>query len=64
MKFDNFCDFFAQIEADPSAIIKDFTVRDYLNARMHIQGCEQCKERQDRVLAKSPKNSKIEFNQN
>ncbi len=59
MKFDNFCDFFAAIEANPTAIVEEFTIRDYLNARMHIETCQKCKDSADRVLAKAPKDNNI-----
>lgn len=54
MKFKDYCEFFAQIEKDPHALVEDFTVRNYLEARAHIQECEKCIELADRVLKDRP----------
>ncbi len=52
MKFDKICEFFERIEKDPSAIVNNMTVRDYLMAKAHIYECQKCSDSVDRVLAK------------
>jgi len=65
MKFNTFCEFFKAIETDPSMIVEDFTIRDYLGAKNHINKCKKCFDSTERVLAKAPKDSnEIGFNKN
>lgn len=54
MKFKTFCEFFASIESNPGQIVNDFTVADYLGARLHIKECEKCTDCADRVNARYP----------
>ncbi len=54
MKWSSFCEFFASIEADPEQIVTDFTIGDYLGARIHLQKCVKCVEAADRIEAKNP----------
>ena len=56
----DFCEFFAAIERDPTAIINDLTVRDYLLARQHLATCEKCYDSSVRVMTRY-KNEKAEF---
>lgn len=51
----NFCKFFADIEADPYAIVPQLTVKQFWDARNHIRLCDICAERVDRVLEDNPK---------
>lgn len=51
----DWCKYFADIEADPSAITPRLTVRQWLQAREHVYGCDSCNLRVERVLAKEPK---------
>lgn len=50
----NYCKFVANIEKDPTAIINDLTIRDYLGLRNHVASCTKCQESMDRVLANEP----------
>ncbi len=64
MKGDNkmdFCKFFSDIEKDPTAIVPPMTVRQLLEAREHVMGCDTCFNRTERVLKKAPKKSDIGF---
>lgn len=51
----DFCKYFSDIEADPSAIAPRLTIRQFLQAREHIYGCDVCFNRSERVLVKAPK---------
>ena len=53
----DWCKFFADIEADPRAKIKDFSIRDMLYAKEHLYGCDTCNNRVERVNAKNPNQS-------
>jgi hypothetical protein len=54
-RFDgDYCRYFAQIEADPSAIAPQMTVREFMGAKEHVKVCDVCSNRVDRVLAKAP----------
>lgn len=57
----DFCKFFEDIEKDPSSSIPSITVRDLLRARAHIQTCETCAQRAERVLADAPPQSPEDF---
>lgn len=48
--FDEWCQFFRDIEKDPSKKVSGLTVRDFLQARAHLYVCEACQESTDRVL--------------
>ncbi len=52
MKFKTYCEFFEAIEADPTQPVADFTVRNMLEARWHLDDCKKCYESTERVLAK------------
>ncbi len=51
------CDFFKKVEENPSAIVTGLTIRDYLLLRAHLEGCNVCFNRSQRVLAKEPPNA-------
>lgn len=53
----DWCKYFADIEADPYATTPQLTVRQFLQAREHIYGCDNCNNRVERVLAREPKQS-------
>lgn len=53
----NWCKFFADIEADPTKIVKGLTVRQMIQAKLHINECQDCMDRADRVLANKPKDT-------
>lgn len=50
----DWCKFFADIEANPKAIVQGLTVRDLLLAREHVYNCDTCYMRSERVLAQKP----------
>lgn len=52
--FEQWCEFFADIEADPSAPIIGLTLCDYILASCHLEECRECQDRQERVLSKAP----------
>lgn len=60
----DWCKFFAGIEADHTAIAPTLTVREYMQARDHVQSCDSCFNRTERVLAKHNHTNTIGFNQN
>ena len=65
MKYSTFCEFFEAIEKDPTQVVEDFTVRDYLGARQHVKTCQQCIDSSDRVIARAPKDENhIGFHRN
>lgn len=51
----NWCKFFADIEANPKALVPRLTVREYYEAKQHSEDCDVCNNRVQRVLAKTPK---------
>lgn len=53
----DWCKYFQDIERDPRAITPRITVRQWLEARNHIQNCDPCSNRVDRVLASAPPES-------
>lgn len=57
---DNYCEFFKNIEENPSAIVKGLTVRDFYNARAHLYNCDVCFNRSERVIAQAPKETIID----
>lgn len=57
---EDFCQFFAAIEKDPTALIAGITVRDQLQAAEHLSNCDACYNRSERVLAKAPKPTVID----
>lgn len=61
----DWCEFFRAIEADPTAITPQITVREYLQAREHLGSCDVCYNSSERVLSKySQKDKPIGFNTN
>ncbi len=52
----DWCKFFANIEANPKAYPPRLTVRQQLQAREHLYGCDVCFNRSERVLAKPRQN--------
>lgn len=60
----DWCTFFSNIERDPAAITPRITIRQMLEAKNHLQSCDLCYDRSERVLAKEPKDDtpKIGFN--
>ena len=57
---EDWCRFFADIEADPEAIVSGLTIGDLMAAREHLVGCDACYLRSERVLAQAPKPTIIE----
>jgi len=55
----DFCRFFADIEADPTAVVPQLTVIQYLLARQHILLCETCYDRCERVAEQNPKKNEF-----
>lgn len=53
----NWCEFFKEIEKDPTKIHSDLTVKNLVEARDHLSGCDTCNMRVERVLAKAPKSN-------
>lgn len=60
----DWCKYFSDIEADPSAITPRITVRQLLEAREHAHNCDVCNNRIERVLARVDKRNEIGFNKN
>jgi hypothetical protein len=52
--FEDWCQFFRDIEDDPSAIVSGLTVGDLLQARAHMSECDECPMRVDKVLEDAP----------
>lgn len=48
----DFCKYFADIEADPSAKTLHLSVREFLQAKQHVYDCDVCYNRMLRVTAK------------
>jgi hypothetical protein len=42
MPIDNFCTFVKNIHADPFALIKDLSIRDYYALANHVKTCNTC----------------------
>jgi hypothetical protein len=51
----DWCNFFSTIERNPSAITPRLTVRQFIQAREHLYGCDTCFNRVERVMTKMPK---------
>lgn len=51
----DFCKFFQDIEANPTAIVPRLTVRQFYQAKEHLAGCDACYNRVERVNARAPK---------
>jgi hypothetical protein len=51
---ENFCEFFRKIEEDPKAIVSGLTIGDLLLARAHMNECDECLMRVDRVMENAP----------
>ncbi len=52
-QIDDWCGFFAGVEANPRAMIQ-LTIRQLLQAREHVANCDSCNNRVERVLARAP----------
>ncbi len=52
----NMCEFFQKIEENPDAMVTGLTIRDYLQLRAHLETCDTCFNRSQRVLAQEPPN--------
>lgn len=50
----DWCRYFADLEEDPVAHPPRLTVREFIQAREHIHGCDNCHNRVERVLARDP----------
>lgn len=51
----DWCSYFKKLEDDPSAMTPNITVREFMQAREHLYGCDACFNRSERVIAKAPK---------
>lgn len=49
----DYCRLFAKIEEDPTVIVQ-MTIKEYLGAKTHIQECDVCHNRVERVMASAP----------
>lgn len=50
----DYCEFYRNIEKDPTAIVPKMTVGQWFEAREHLFNCESCYLSSERVLAKAP----------
>lgn len=50
----DFCKYFSDIEKDPTAHPPRLTIRQFFEAREHLQNCDNCSNRVDRVMASAP----------
>jgi hypothetical protein len=57
----DFCQFFRDIEKDPTAIVPELTVREYLAARAHLASCDDCYQVAERVAALAPDSDETIF---
>ena len=57
----DFCEYIADIEANPKAIAPPLTVRQFYALREHVNGCKTCSTRVDRVLASAPKQNRTDL---
>lgn len=60
----DWCEYFAAIEKDPTAITPNITVRQFYEAKRHIEHCEGCFQRTERVLAKARPTKQINWEKN
>lgn len=51
--FDEWCKWFANIEANPKAPVQ-MTIREHILAGLHLDQCPTCEERRQRVIASAP----------
>ena len=51
---EEWCEWFRKIEEDPFAIVHNVTPRLLIEAKEHINSCDTCYMRHNRVLAKAP----------
>jgi len=51
----NWCEFFQGIESNPTAIVRPITIRQFYQAKEHLNNCDVCYNRSERVLSKAPK---------
>ena len=51
----DYCEFFKKIEANPYALVKDLTVREYLAAAEHVVQCPSCEEIVNKVVDEDDK---------
>lgn len=60
----DWCSYFANIEKDPTVITPSITVRQFYQAKQHVQDCDVCFNRAERVLARAPKEEFPKRNEN
>jgi hypothetical protein len=51
----DFCKWMAEIEQDPSKKAPTMTVRQFLQLRDHVMGCDSCFMRMNHVLSRAPR---------
>ncbi len=63
---EDFCKFFVDIEADPTAKVPPITIRDLLLAGQHLGTCDKCYESTVRVQQryKNESNNKLYMSEN
>ncbi len=54
-QINDWCKYFADIEANPAVHPPRLTIRQFLQAREHLYGCDTCFNRSERVVAQAPK---------
>ncbi len=50
----NWCQFFRDIEKDPTAIVPPMTIGDMYKARAHVEGCPRCFSIMNRLADEAP----------
>lgn len=55
MIIDDWCKFFREMEADPSAIVHGMTIGNYIDGSEHVKVCDSCNVIVERVTANAPK---------
>ena len=60
----DWCAFFKKIYENPKDIVKDFTVRDLLTAKMHIASCDTCYNTVYKTVEENKPDDGIRFNLN
>jgi len=51
----DFCKYFREIEQDPTALTPPITIKQFYEAKEHLNSCDVCYNRSERVLSKAPK---------
>ena len=59
----DWCKYFSDIARDPSAITPRITVRQFYECKEHINNCDDCAIKMDRLAEKNP-SSGVEFDKN